>query len=234
MLVGAATVSAITSCASFAASPSDPAVTADASAESHDGSSDAGGTDTTAKDASVEADADAARAPCRGEAACRRYVFVTSDLYAGEDIGGSIGADGRCTNRAAVPGTLAVLAGRVWQAWISDDGANLAASARLTNGTMPYRLADGTLIANSWTQLTSGALLHAIDMDETGKTIGNDFVWTGTQAFGQVTLTNCTNWSINGTDNRGSVGRANAKDGTWTNSGAVSCGNGHRLYCFEQ
>ena len=100
VLVGAATVSAITSCASFAASPSDPAVTADASAESHDGSSDAGGTDTTAKDASVEADADAARAPCRGEAACRRYVFVTSDLYAGEDIGGSIGADGRCTNRA--------------------------------------------------------------------------------------------------------------------------------------
>ena len=222
------------SCASFGSAPGDATVIADASTESNDGSSDVGSTDAPAKDASVEAGADAARGPCKGDAACTRYVFVTSEFYAGEEIGGSIGADGRCSNRAVLPGTLLVLAGRAWRAWISDDIANLSASARLTNGTMPYRLADGTLIANNWTQLTSGALHHPIDLDETGKTIGSDFVWTGTQAAGQVTLTNCTNWSLNGPGNNGTVGRANAKDSAWTNSGAVFCGAGHRLYCFEE
>ncbi|MDB5218048.1 MAG: 5-nucleotidase [Myxococcaceae bacterium] len=185
-------------------------------------------------DVAVDAATDARKPSCAGEASCVRYVFVTSALYAGEDIGAAIGADGRCNSDGSLNGVHPALAGRTWQSWISDDVANTTASARLTHGTMAYRLADGTLIANDWAQLTSGSLAHAIDLDETGKTVGQDYVWTGTQAFGQATTQTCTNWSINGLTNRGSVGLASASDSSWTNAGAVFCGDGHRLYCFEK
>lgn len=232
----AATGGAAISCGSFGSTTVEGLTSADASTESADARAaddatrnDAGPSDGAPGDAS-----DASSGPCNGEADCPRYVFVTSELFSGEDIGGSVGADGRCTNRAALPGTLPALAGRKWQAWVSDDIAQLSASARLTHGTMPYRLGNGTLIANSWLQLTSTALAHAIDVDETGKTIGSDFVWTGTQTVGQATPLNCTNWSINGVDNKGTVGQARAIDSAWTNSGALPCGEGHRLYCFEK
>lgn len=172
--------------------------------------------------------------PCIGVAACARYVFVTSEVYTGEDLGGAIAADGKCTVRASAASTLPALAGREWQAWLSDDVAQASASARLTHGTRPYRLANGSLVANDWTQLTSGALLHAIDVDEQGRVLGQEFVWTGTTAFGQATPQTCTNWTLNGASNYGTVGQASAKDSTWTNSGAVTCGSGHRLYCVEK
>jgi len=207
----------VVSCTTFGSEPSEP-------------SPDPSPVDGSAS----EAGPDAAFGPCQGEAACPRFVFVTSDLYSGEDIGASIGADGKCTVRASLATALPILKNRKWQAWMSDDIVNTSASARLTHGTMPYRLANGTLVANDWIQLTSGALAHAIDVDEMGKTVGQDFVWTGTQAFGQATALTCTNWSINGANNRGTVGIATRADSSWTNAGATPCGEGHRMYCFEK
>lgn len=227
-------------CGSFASTSNDgPSVDAGADADAAGGSEAASPPDSSAEpdaaDASVnDAKADAAAGACNGEAACPRFVFVTSDVYTGEDLGAAIGADSRCTLRAALAGTLPVLANRTYKAWISDALANTSASARLTHGTMPYRLGDGTLLANDWAQLTSGTLLHAINLDERGNTVGQEFVWTGTTAFGQSTGSTCTDWSINGAGNTGSVGGANAFDSSWTNSGTVSCGNAHRLYCIEQ
>ena len=188
--------------------------------------------DTSVGDAS--ASADVASPLCAGEADCARYVFVSSELYAGEDIGGAIGADGRCNAFGSLAGTRPALRGRSFQAWLSDDLANFAASARLTHGKKPYRLVDGTLVANDWAQLTSGAILHAIDVTEQGRTVGQDFVWTGTSALGARAAPTCTSWSINGAANMGTVGRASVSDSTWTNSGAVSCQTAQRLYCFEK
>lgn len=110
----------------------------------------------------------------------------------------------------------------------------MTASARLTHGTRPYRLPNGTLVANDWVQLTSGALLHAIDRDETGAQVGQEYVWTGTQISGQATPLNCRNWTIGAVDDKGTVGLANRSDSVWTNAGVAPCGSGHRLYCFEQ
>ncbi len=216
--------------------------------DSPDGSADGGGTDAGATgdgpatdasgpETSTDADAgdeDAARPTCAGEASCERYVFVSSERFTGEDIGGAIGGDGRCNAYAARAGTLPKLAGRAFQAWLSDDLANFTASARLTHGTKPYRLVDGTLVANDWSQLTSGSVLHPIDVTEQGLTVGQDFVWTGTSALGQLATKTCTNWSLNGSDNTGAVGRASAQDSAWTNAGLASCGTAHRLYCFEK
>ncbi len=195
---------------------------------------DASPSDASGADAAPSADGDAGRAPCAGEADCERYVFVSSERYAGEDIGAAIGADGRCTNLAALPDTLPVLRGRQWLAWISDDSASFTASARLTHGTRPYRLANQKLVANDWAQLTSSALANAIDFTERGQTVGQEFVWTGTGSTGVATANTCTSWSINGAGNTGSVGLASAFNSTWTNSGTAPCVEAHRLYCFEK
>lgn len=213
----------------------------EAPAEATDGgaaegaSADGPAVDAAVAEASSDAGpGDAGRPTCAGEADCERYVFVTSGVYSGEDIGAAIGADGRCNAYAALAGTLPRLVGRSFQAWVSDDLANFTASARLTHGTRPYRLVNDVLIANDWTQLTSGSILHPINITEQGLTVGQELVWTGTTALGAVTAKTCTNWSINGVDNTGTVGRANVTNSTWTNSGTSMCGIGHRLYCFER
>lgn len=220
------------SCTTFGTeAPAAPADSGAAEGASPDGPSVEGAVVEAASDAGP---GDGGRPVCAGEADCERYVFVTSDVYTGEDIGAAIGADGRCNARAALAGTLPQLVGRSFQAWVSDDLANFTASARLTHGTRPYRLVNGVLVANDWNQLTSGSILHPINVTEQGSVVGQELVWTGTNALGEVATKTCTSWSINGADNTGTVGRANVTDSTWTNSGISMCGVGHRLYCFER
>ena len=169
--------------------------------------------------------------PCQGAADCQRFVFVTSETFTGEDLGGAIAADGKCTNRAAATGTPEIKV-RKFKAWISEVG--FEASKRLTHGTKPYVLPDGRLLANDWNQLTQGSLFHPIDRDEANAPAPAGFVWTGSDIFGNATPTTCTGWTIGGADDKGTVGRAEAKDSTWTNSGVQSCGTGHRLFCIEE
>jgi hypothetical protein len=146
--------------------------------------------------------------PCNGIADCERFVFVTSDTYTGEDIGGAIAGDGKCTNRAALVQASAVLRGRKFRAWLSDDIDNTQPVNRMTHGTRPYRLEDGTLIANDWNQLTT--------------------------AFGTRTPQTCTSWTIGGAVMDGTIGRPTMTDSTWTNTGIAGCGLGQHLYCIEQ
>lgn len=226
--------SALVACTSFGSETAEPP--SDASISPNDAGtdvlqpSDAG--DGT-RDASTDTGA-ADAAPCEGEPDCPRLVFVTSESFSGEDLGGAIAADQKCTRRAESPLSLPAIRVRKWHAWISDDAANRTASARLTHGTRPYRLPTGALVANDWVQLTSAALLHAIDRDETGAQVGQEYVWTGTQTSGQATASTCTNWSIGGSENKGTVGLANRSDSVWTNGGVMPCGSGYRLYCFEK
>jgi hypothetical protein len=110
------------------------------------------------------------------------------------------------------------------------------AASRLTHGTQPYRLADGTLIANSWTQLTSGGdLLHAIDRDETNAIVPEGtVVWTGTRTNGTTTLSTCMGWTLQGPANIGTVGTVKLAAGAWTNARTEDCRTGQRLYCLEE
>ncbi len=49
----------------------------------------------------------------------------------------------------------------------------------------PYMLPDGTKIAENFTDLTDGSILHAINIDPTGKPLGGiQKFWTGTNADG--------------------------------------------------
>jgi hypothetical protein len=41
-------------------------------------------------------------------------------------------------------------------------------SVRFTRSAVPYRLIDGTLIANDWADLTDGTIAHDLDLTEIG------------------------------------------------------------------
>lgn len=89
-------------------------------------------------------------------------VFITSAIYPA-NLGGLAGADAKCQSVATASGLTGTYA-----AWLSTAGT--AARVRLTHGTLPYALVDGTRIANDWDGLVSGNLLHAIDRNELGGT----------------------------------------------------------------
>jgi hypothetical protein len=175
-----------------------------------------------------------------------KHIFVTSQLFDG-NLGGLAGADAKC-QAAANAGVL----GGTYMAWLSTP--TLAASSRLSQSTGPYVLPDGSLVANGWAGLTSGTLLHAIDVTEFGMPAttapanqasctgvpGDQLVWTNTDTNGGIANNNALqscggNWSSNAAGQVGLIGRLSATDGSW----AVVCGGGPcqnvaPLYCLEQ
>lgn len=125
--------------------------------------------------------------------------------------------------------SLAALPGN-WIAWLSDDTTN--ARDRLI-GDRVWQLVDGTVIADSRSDLLDSNLDNPINLSEFG-VARNTFAWTGTTTFGQGASDNCGNWS-GGSGVYGICGRTLADNAEWTdylrdsecNSIALS------LYCFE-
>jgi hypothetical protein len=164
-----------------------------------------------------------------------KTVFVTSETYTG-DLGGLAGADSKCQARAKAAG----LSG-VYLAWLSDYSDWPA--KRFSRAGSPYRLVDGSVVANDWSSLTSGTLRHAIDRTELGGApattdtpCGGASVWTNTRADGSLDneANSCGDW----TDSIGggaALGLVNAQASGWTADcwGGV-CGGHASLYCFEQ
>jgi hypothetical protein len=170
-----------------------------------------------------------------------RHVFVTSQTVAGGNIGGIPGADDICR-------TLAVSAnlGTSFIAWLSDDTSSPV--GRFAEDAGPYVLVDGSIVANNWTDLTSGTLRHPIDTTELGgppptsSTIcGNDAVWTDTDPNGIVFQgdASCDGWSnLMGTTAGFGSTTATAE---WTDmclggsaGGTPTCLGTAPLFCFEQ
>ena len=154
-----------------------------------------------------------------------KRVFVTSTTTKG-GLGGTTGADAICAGRA----TAAGLAG-TFKAWLSVTGDGPA--TRFTQSAVPYRLVDGTLVANDWTDLTDGTLAHAIDVDESGTHVAAD-VWTGTGAAGGPLALNCTDFTDSTAGSIGTCGNTASTSSGWTQSSTPGCGLALRLYCFEQ
>jgi hypothetical protein len=181
----------------------------------------------------AEVDAGAVYAPCNGEVACDRVVFVTLKEFFPTSIGGVSGAHARCT-QAANAGSAARVKGRTFRAWFSDGASN--AAGELVHGTGAYVLPDGTTVATSWTDLTDQTLLHAIDQDENGQKVTASFnVWTGTNAAGGAAPANCDNWLTNLPSATGTIGLTTSTGIAWTNRGTVdSCDQQNHLYCIEQ
>lgn len=154
-------------------------------------------------------------------------VFLTSTAYNG-NLGGLSGADAKCQERAN-----AANLGGTWKAWLSDQ--QISASNRLNHSNLPYKLVNGTIIANNWPDLTDSSLLNLINITEL-KTTYNPWVWTGSFPDGSIRQANddgnCRNWISDRAG--GTVGDASRKDGGWSDYGASDCRYNRPLYCFEQ
>jgi hypothetical protein len=74
-----------------------------------------------------------------------KVVFVTSQLYSGR-IGGVSAADLKCQTLAQTAG----LPGE-FRAWLSS--ASRTPDGHFRPSAQPYRLVDGTLVANGWDDL---------------------------------------------------------------------------------
>lgn len=165
-----------------------------------------------------------------------KKVFVTSMRFGG-NLGGLAGADGKCQDLA----TIADLSG-TYKAWLSDTTGS--PSTRFTRATGPYILVDGTVVANSYDDLVSGGIRHAIDLTEYGNPGNFDplaasqkYVWSNTTASGAlyVSWASCNNWTTTDGSVTGNWGSAAAVTATWSSLGTAGCNFlTAPLYCFEQ
>ena len=165
-----------------------------------------------------------------------KTVFITSVLYKG-DLGGLAGADAKCQARAEAAGLPGL-----YKAWLSVQGEG--PNTRFTKSSKPYRLVDGTIVADVWSDLVDGSLDAPITLTELGAAApigttlcdggGHPAAWTSTNWNGSPANFNaCSNWTT--TQGQGAWGRATASNVFWTDwcyNG--SCSWQASLYCFQQ
>jgi hypothetical protein len=201
-------------------------------------------------DAAVRVDAgdilpplDAAPAVDAAPPLTRLYAFVTAADFDGA-LGGIAGGDLACANAASAAGLPGV-----YKAWLTGQDPATAPASRFRHGTVPYVLVDGTVIANDFADLTSGALRHALDQDEHGATLTapSCSTWTGTGADGTPSTLlagsqgqadhTCNSWSSNAST-YGYVGGASAlTTSQWTETCGGDfgvCAQRLHLDCFQQ
>lgn len=158
-------------------------------------------------------------------------VFVTSTTYNG-NLGGLIGADEKCQQAAINAGLPGIYA-----AWLSDSTGS--PSTRFKKLNKPYKLVNGTVIANDWADLTDGTLAAPIDVSETGSTISFRAM-TSTNINGSLIGTNhCNNWTNATTSYTATVGSNTSTTSTWTNNTSETlanrrCNSVKSLYCVQQ
>ena len=170
-------------------------------------------------------------------AGTEKKVFLSSVAYDG-NLGGVSGADSKCATLA----TNASLAG-TYKAWISVTTGTDDPATTFTHSTVPYKLVNGTLIANNWASLTSGTISAAISLDESGNTPAATNRWTNTTTSGTASSsgsgnsTNCVGWTNNASGGKnGRFGSSGATNSTWTDNGATNtgCNSLLRLICVQQ
>lgn len=170
------------------------------------------------------------------EAACTdactwggRIVFVSSSTHTGA-LAGLAGADAVC-------GALAQSAGLAnptgYRAWLSAGTAS--AASRIGDTGEPFLLLDGQPIATSFASLTSGHLLHPIDLTELKAPVAAPLgAWTNTTAAGATAslVDDCAAWTNQDIDHVAIQGLADATDPAWTHATPYYCSKQRHLYCI--
>jgi hypothetical protein len=161
------------------------------------------------------------------------------------NFGGVTGADAKCQAAATAAGL-----GGMFKAWISGNDVLTSPSMRFVHSAQPYRLVDGTLVANDWNDLTDGTIANPINKTELGASyMGFVFSHTlvdGTPGlFGSPTKNcygddcSCDNWTNangGGTPTPGSaVAQSYATGKEWTDYSFYNgCNSKTPIYCFQQ
>ncbi len=191
--------------------------------------------------AGTDPDGECTNSACFG-GSCQtgKIAFVTSAIHDG-NFGGLAGADTMCATHA----TMGCLPG-TYLAWMST--ANASPNTRFTQSSIPYRLVDGTQIADNYNDLTDFSLDAALNMDEKGdppplsQLSGNcqsDVSYMGTKADGTAANTateRCNEWTT--TSAEGSWGRHSSTSNLWSlycvGGGGNTCSIQAAITCFEQ
>ncbi len=162
-----------------------------------------------------------------------RTVFVTSMSF-NANLGGLTGADDKC--QAEADGPASIVPSGTYLAWLSDGSDS--PDTRFTKSAHPYVLPDGTKIAEDFTDLTDGSILHAIDIDTTGELLGGiQKFWTGINADGTTApqSVTCTGWKDPLSYHHGMHGQTDLTTSSWSTIHANdSCRTSSRLLCFQQ
>jgi hypothetical protein len=169
---------------------------------------------------------------------CDKRVFVTSSFHDG-NLGGLAGADAICQLDAMAAGL-----GGTYMAWLS--AADGWPASRFMQSIGRYVLVNGTVIADSWADLTDASLDNPLDRTETGAIATAPYVcfdapavWSGTYRNGtHATGDNCNDWTAAAGQHMLYYGDLGATDWGW-GAGCFTNLNGNcalllPIYCFEQ
>lgn len=162
----------------------------------------------------------------------QKIVFVTSAAFDG-NLGGLSGADDKC--QAEADGPASIVPSGIYWAWLSD-GFDSPVTG-FTRSSHTYMLLDGTKIAEDFTDLTDGSILHAINIDSTGKPLGLQLFWTGTNPDGTTVqnFVTCNGWTDPLREIHGVAGSTVQTSTLWSAySSQMTCGMSLRLACFQQ
>lgn len=157
---------------------------------------------------------------------CEKIVFVTQNSHLA-NFGGIEGADAICQAEADTAGLEGV-----FLAWLSD--STNSPSTRFTKSSYPYVLANGTVVATDWEDLTDGSLLSPINRVATGGAHLSGHVWTSTTIAGTSRVDNCNNWTSSSGDWLAYDGNLLYSNYAWTDHTHQWCTIRLKLYCFQQ
>jgi hypothetical protein len=164
-----------------------------------------------------------------GEAGGTCTVFVSGAEY-DANLGGLRGAGAKCQARADAVGLDCTY--NVWLSTVDD-----SPKTRFVHAPGPYRLVDGTKIADDWADLTDGTLRQAIDLDEAGNRVpARTPTWTATNEDGTLIDAGhtCGGW-ITAETGFADMGATDRADTFWSWERRFPCAStGIRLYCFQQ
>ena len=160
-------------------------------------------------------------------------VFVTSETYQADKIGGLSGADTRCSNLADDQGWPD---GLKYRAWLSDSTTDARDHIKVGRGRIV--LVNGLVVAESWDALLAGELQSPIEVTEKSETYHGS-VWTGTRPDGTAApgSTHCADWTSDSLQTTGYFGESNKTTAEWTLSESFInpdvCASYNSIYCFK-
>jgi hypothetical protein len=169
-----------------------------------------------------------------GGSSSEKIVFVTSGSWNG-NLGGSSAltdSDSKCQTEADNAG----LAGN-YKVWLGHEGND--PDGRFLQASVPYKLVDGTTVADDWADLVDGTLTNGITLDASGTSQSGVVVWTyvstdGTEDSGDRCPASTIDWNNTASFLDGNFGTAGSTNSNWTDQSNQPCNQTAHLYCFEQ
>lgn len=154
--------------------------------------------------------------------------FVSSQKYL-PNFGSLEAADREC-NRLATEAGINNAAGDGFIAALSTNKLYFRDRLASVRGFVQV---DSQPVADDSASLFDGhRVFTPLHLDENGRDVGPEFVWTGTSRDGRYSNNSCTNWTTTDVNDIGEIGSTMDGPARWIDAGAVGCAVPRRIYCF--